>query len=64
MAADDLAAADAVGVGQYNVKGFDFRMRIKEGTGFFWRGAGRGYHDFQVFQAVSSRVTAAKLSIR
>ena len=30
VAADDLAAADAVGVGELDVEGFDLRVRIEK----------------------------------
>ena len=42
VAADDLAAADAVGVGEHDVEGLDLGMRVEEGLGFIDAGTGRG----------------------
>ena len=34
VAADDLAAADAIGVGQHDVEGLDLGMGVEKGFGF------------------------------
>jgi hypothetical protein len=44
VAADDLAAANAVGIGEDNVEGFDFGMRFEEGAGFIRGGTGGRWH--------------------
>ena len=45
MAADDLAAADAVGVGQHDVESLDLGMGVEKLLRFVDRRAGRGLHD-------------------
>ena len=44
VAADDLAAADAVGVGEHDVEGLDLGMRVEKGLGFVdaWNRTGNG----------------------
>ena len=42
VAADDLAAADAIGVGEHDVECLDFGMRVEKGLGFVDAGTGRG----------------------
>ena len=41
VAADDLAAADPVGIGEHDVESLDLGMRLEEGPGFVEAGAGR-----------------------
>ena len=44
MAADDLAAADAVGVGQHDVERLDLGMGVEKGFGLIDCGARRRSH--------------------
>ena len=70
MPADDLSAADAIGVMQDDVKGLDFRMGGKEGFGLGYgraRGADIGGHvGFRLGQEGAKRSVriSSKLAIR
>ena len=57
VAADDLAAADAVGVGQHDVEGLDLGMGVEKVLRFVDGRAGRGSHDVTLLvrQLVSRR---------
>ena len=60
MAADDLAAADAVGVGEHDVERLDLGMGVEEGLGFIEGGTGRRIWMCSIGESLAQRT--ARLS--